>query len=65
MPRERSQAILRNMLPSKKHAEQLIQGELILDELKDVTLLYSDMKGFTPLSAKMGPKYVTTPCVVS
>jgi class 3 adenylate cyclase len=43
------------MLPSPSHAEQLIKGELILDELKDVTLLYSDLKGFTPLSAKMHP----------
>jgi len=53
----KSQKMLENMLPSKEHAKQLIKGELVLDELKDVTLLYSDMKGFTPLSAKMHPKY--------
>ena len=53
---ERSQALLKNMLPSSHHAERLIKGELILDELKDVTLLYSDLKGFTQLSAKMHPK---------
>eukprot|EP01041_Mallomonas_annulata_P007530 gene7530-15421_t len=53
---ERSQKLLENMLPSTQHAELLIKGELILDELKDVTLLYSDMKGFTQLSAKMHPQ---------
>ena len=56
--RLKSQKMLENMLPSTHHAEQLIKGKLVLDELKDVTLLYSDMKGFTPLSAKMHPKYV-------
>ena len=57
--RMKSLRMLENMLPSPYHVEQLIKGKLILDELKDVTLLYSDMKGFTPLSAKMHPKYVS------
>jgi class 3 adenylate cyclase len=43
------------MLPSSDHAIKLLKGEFILDELHDVTLLYSDIKGFTPLSSSMHP----------
>jgi len=49
--------MLSNMLPSTSHAQQLIKGELILDELKDITLLYSDMKGFTQLSSNMPARW--------
>ena len=47
------QEVLANMLPSPRHAEALMNGATIVDELQDVTLLYSDMVGFTSLSAKM------------
>lgn len=43
------------MLPSPAHAFKLLKGEFILDELHDVTMLYSDIKGFTPLSSSMHP----------
>jgi class 3 adenylate cyclase len=43
------------MLPTSGHAIKLLKGEFILDELHDVTLLYSDIKGFTPLSSSMHP----------
>mmetsp|Transcript_18424 Transcript_18424/g.26801 ORF Transcript_18424/g.26801 Transcript_18424/m.26801 type:complete len:1185 (-) Transcript_18424:412-3966(-) len=51
----KSQELLSNMLPSPQHALKLLHGNFISDDLEDVTLLYSDMKGFTPLSAKMHP----------
>jgi class 3 adenylate cyclase len=55
-----SQLLLENMLPQPAHhAKQLLLGELVFDELHDVTLLYSDIKGFTPLSANMDSQVLT------
>jgi len=51
----KSQYLLSNMLPSPEHAMKLLHGKTVTEELKDVTLLYSDMKGFTQLSAKLHP----------
>lgn len=55
----KSQLLLENMLPKSVHAKQLLHGELVFDELHDVTLLYSDIKGFTPLSATMDSQVLT------
>lgn len=35
--------------------KKLLGGELVMENLQDVTLLYSDMKGFTPLCSEMHP----------
>jgi hypothetical protein len=51
----KSEELLSNLLPSRRHAKQLLQGELVCDDHQDVTLLYSDVKGFTPLAAKLHP----------
>jgi len=53
---DQSTQLLENMLPRPVHAKQLLQGELVFDELHNVTLLYSDIKGFTPLSARLKPQ---------
>ena len=47
------------MLPRPEHAQQLLDGELVFNELHDVTLLYSDIKGFTPLCSKMKPQVLS------
>lgn len=47
--------LLENMLPGPDYAAKLMDGELVFDELEDVSLLFSDIKGFTPLSSKMHP----------
>ena len=52
----KSQVLIENMVPLPSHAAQLLRGELVFDELHNVTLLYSDIRGFTPLSAKMKPQ---------
>jgi hypothetical protein len=49
------QELLANMLPTPQYAEALLLQGTIVDELEDVTLLYSDMVGFTALSATMKP----------
>ncbi len=52
----KSRVLIENMVPQPSHAKQLLLGELVFDELHNVTLLYSDIRGFTPLSAKMKPQ---------
>lgn len=53
--RLKSEHLLSNMLPTSTHAFKLLKGDFVLDELHDVTLLYSDIKGFTPLASSMHP----------
>eukprot|EP00736_Rhodelphis_marinus_P014500 Rmarinus@m.24618 len=48
--------LLANMLPSIDHANRIMAGEPVVEQLRDVTLLYSDMVGFTPLSATLTPE---------
>lgn len=45
--------LLGNMFPSARHAEALMQRRTICDELTNVTLLYSDLVGFTTLASTM------------
>jgi len=49
------QELLANMLPSPQYAEALLLHGTIVDDLNEVTLLYSDMVGFTALSATLKP----------
>lgn len=55
LEKQKCEDLLTNMLPSKQYAEALMQQSTIVDELAEVTLLYSDMVGFTPLGAKLEP----------
>jgi guanylate cyclase len=50
---KKCQNLLLNMLPTKWHAEKLMKGELVQEELGRVTFLYSDICGFTELSSKL------------
>ena len=43
------------MFPKAEHAEKLIAKKVPLEQLNNVTLLYSDIKGFTPLVQSMDP----------
>jgi len=54
--RERSERLLLNMLPAPI-AERLKQGEsIIADSFAEVTVLFSDIVSFTPLTTQMTPK---------
>ena len=48
--------LLINMLPSMSHVERLMAGEQVVEVLEDVTMLYSDIKGFTEMSSKLTPE---------
>lgn len=43
------------MLPSRKHAKLLLHGELVREYHENVSILYSDIKGFTPLASELHP----------
>jgi class 3 adenylate cyclase len=51
--RAESSRLLLNMLPTRAHVARLMRGESVVETLTDVTLLYSDIKGFTALSSKL------------
>lgn len=52
--------LLQNMLPSPRHAHKLMTGEQVIEVQECVTLLYSDIRGFTELSTKMAPQDLCT-----
>ena len=54
--RNKCERLLLNMLPSLEHAEKLMRAENVVEVLDDVTLLYSDVKGFTELCQKISPE---------
>ncbi len=47
--------LLRHMLPSPWHADSIMRGEPVVEFLHNVTLLYSDIVGYTVLSARLHP----------
>jgi len=47
--------LLRHMLPSPWHADSIMRGEPVVEFLQNVTLLYSDIVGYTALSARLHP----------
>jgi len=56
--RRRSEELLLNILPSPI-ARRLEEGEgMIADRFSDVTVLFADIVGFTPMSAHLSPEHV-------
>jgi class 3 adenylate cyclase/CheY-like chemotaxis protein len=56
MEREKTEKLLLNILP-KPIASRLKTGEdLIADRFQDVTMLFADLVGFTPLSTRLQPR---------
>jgi class 3 adenylate cyclase len=52
--RERSRALMLNILPEAA-ADRLLRGEEVVDGYDDVTVLFADIVGFTPMSSGMSP----------
>ncbi len=58
--KEKSERLLLNVLPASI-AERLKQGEqVIADSFQEVTVLFADIVGFTPLSRQIGPEALVT-----
>ncbi|DAZ98200.1 TPA: hypothetical protein N0F65_005332 [Lagenidium giganteum] len=58
LEKQKCEDLLANMLPAPSYAEALMQQSTVVDELAEVTLLYSDMVGFTTLGASLKPSDV-------
>ncbi len=54
--KKRSEALLLNILPQEVAEELKIKGEAEAKLMDDVTVLFTDFKGFTELSEKLTPK---------
>ncbi len=54
--KERSDGLLLNILPSEVAEELKVKGSAEAQQFDDVTVLFTDFKGFTQLSEKMSPK---------
>ncbi len=53
--RDKSRTVLNMLLPNPVFAEQLLRGEHVVRVFSSITYLYSDLAGFTALSATMQP----------
>ena len=51
--KRKSQALLRHMLPSPWHALSIMNGQPVVEHLQHVTMLYSDIVGYTALSSRL------------
>jgi len=56
MERDRSDKLLLNILPSEVAKELKIKGESEAKLIDEVTVLFTDFKGFTALSEKLSPR---------
>jgi class 3 adenylate cyclase len=52
--KEKSERLVHNMLP-RHIAAQLLEGKDVAERLPDVSVLFADLVGFTPLSSKLPP----------
>ncbi|GAB4533257.1 MAG: hypothetical protein Tsb0020_49210 [Haliangiales bacterium] len=52
---QRSASLLRNILPDAVASRLLADGGIIADRFTDVTVLFADIVGFTPLAAACSP----------
>jgi class 3 adenylate cyclase len=56
--KERSEALLRNVLPDAIADRLRLQPETIADAIEDATVLFADLVGFTPLAGRLEPAAV-------
>lgn len=57
--RARSEALLHALLP-QPIVPRLREGEVIADLLPEASVLFADMRGFTPLAARLSPRVLLT-----
>ncbi len=56
--KNRSNQLLSNMLPNPTHANKLLDGQPVVDDLADITMLYCDIQGYTGWAAEQSPAEV-------
>lgn len=50
--------MLKNMYPNVRHITQLVRGKRVVDHLDDVTIMFSDLKGYTQWASEESPREV-------
>lgn len=58
LEQQRSDTLLRNILPDEVAQRLKLDSQAIADGFAEVTVLFADIVGFTPLSARLSPQQV-------
>lgn len=54
----KAEDLLKNMFPNVEHVRALVKGRRVVDHLEDVTIMFSDLKGYTQWASEESPKEV-------
>ena len=54
----KAEDLLKNMFPNLTHVRTLVRGRRVVDHLEDVTIMFSDLKGYTQWASEESPKEV-------
>lgn len=54
----KAEDLLKNMFPNLQHVRALVRGRRVVDHLDDVTIMFSDLKGYTAWASEESPKEV-------
>ncbi|CAM9468515.1 unnamed protein product, partial [Sphacelaria rigidula] len=54
----KSEELLKNMFPNVKHISALVRNKRVVDHLEDVTIMFSDLKGYTEWASTESPREV-------
>ena len=54
----KAEDLLKNMFPNVRHVRRLVKGRRVVDHLEDVTIMFSDLKGYTEWASTESPKEV-------
>lgn len=46
------------MFPNVEHVRALVKGRRVVDHLEDVTIMFSDLKGYTQWASEESPREV-------
>lgn len=57
-PKVKAEDLLKNMFPNVRHVAALVRGKRVVDHLEDVTIMFSDLKGYTQWASEESPKEV-------
>ncbi|CAM9853382.1 unnamed protein product, partial [Scytosiphon promiscuus] len=54
----KAEDLLKNMFPNVEHVRALVKGRRVVDHLEDVTIMFSDLKGYTQWASEESPREV-------
>lgn len=54
----KAEELLKSMFPHPRHVRALVRGRRVVDHLEDVTIMFSDLKGYTQWASEESPREV-------